>query len=116
MEFKGTQEKWFLFENVNENGRYLFTVRNENYANNLKDFQIQTSTISEVETLKANMLLCSKSTELLDELNETVTDLKILKGNILDALKTNHLFEGMPELIQKWINRKELLIKQTTEL
>jgi hypothetical protein len=97
MEFKGSDKEWILFENVNENGRYLFTLRNVNYENKLKDFQIQASTISEVETLKANMLLCSKAPEMLEMLQKVCQK---LKGN------------GFP-MLQKEI---EQLIKQATEL
>jgi hypothetical protein len=97
MEFKGSDKEWILFENVNENGRYLFTLRNVNYENKLKDFQIQASTISEVETLKANMLLCSKAPEMLEMLKKVCQK---LKGN------------GFP-MLQKEI---EQLIKQATEL
>lgn len=66
--------------------------------------------------IEANMQLYSKAPEMLDEINETVTDLKILRNQISDALKTNHLFDGMPELIDKWIDRKIKLIKEATEL
>lgn len=99
MEFKGSEKEWKLIR-----GEY------ENTIISAKGFFVAKATNN------YDALLISKSPQMLDELNETVTDLKILKGNILDALKTNHLFEGMPELIQKWIDRKELLIKQATEL
>ena len=99
MEFKGSDKEWILFENVNENGRYLFTLRNVNYENKLKDFQIQASTISEVETLKANMLLCSKAPEMLEML-----------GIILDCQGSE---VRLPSDINKAIKN---LIKQATEI
>jgi hypothetical protein len=107
MEFKGTQGKWFLFENVNENGRYLFTVRNENYANYLKDFQIQSSTISEVETLKANMLLISNCPELLENAQMHI-----------DALDLSNIefYEKYGFNVSELIPRTRELIKQATEL
>ena len=49
--------------------------------------------------------------DLMLELNETVTDLKILRYQLLDASKTNSRFDGMPELLDSWIERKEKLIK-----
>jgi hypothetical protein len=100
MEFKGSDKEWILFENVNENGRYLFTLRNVNYENKLKDFQIQASTISEVETLKANMLLCSKAPEMLEMLKKFLNVNSVAKDFISE----------------KWFIDLELLIKQATEL
>jgi hypothetical protein len=116
MEFKGTQENWSLSENIKEKSNGFMTINigydyNCTYYGKHKQFEDDFC-----DETKANALLISKVPELLDELNETVTDLKILKGNILDALKTNNLFQGMPEIVQKWIDRKELLIKQATEL
>jgi len=61
-------------------------------------------------------VLISKAPDFLKEEIETVIDLKILRNHIIHASKTNHLFEGMPELIEKWIQRKEQLIKEATEL
>lgn len=117
MEFKGTKGKWVVDHEergFNEHSQLCTPIsrKDKSYSTIIGLCDVY----GEDEESKANALLISKSPEMLDELNETVTDLKILKGNILDALKTNHLFEGMPELIQKWIDRKELLIKQATEL
>ena len=68
LEFKGTKKPWVLHETVNENGRYLFTVRNEGYNNEKTDFIIQKSTISEVEILRANMKLEAGAPDLLEAL------------------------------------------------
>lgn len=48
---------------------------------------------------------------LISEMKETITDLNILKYQILDANKTNPRFDGMFELIEKWIERKKILIQ-----
>lgn len=58
----------------------------------------------------------SKANEMLDELKETIIDLKILRNQIEDANKTNHLFDGMSDLMGKWIDRKEQLIQQATTI
>lgn len=57
----------------------------------------------------------TKASEYHEELLETITDLKILKNQIYLESKVRPSWEGMPELIQKWIDRKEDLIKQATE-
>jgi predicted choloylglycine hydrolase len=101
MEFKGTKGKWLVKEHNSFSGEYYLKTKD----NDVK-----------VEEDKYNVLLISKAPEILNELNETVTDLKILRNQIADALKTNHLFEGMPELIDKWIDRKTELSKSSTEL
>ena len=71
--------------------------------------------VADVDT-KQNALLISKSPEMLEELQDTIDDLKILKANILDASKTNNRWEGMANVIQNWIDRKQELVKSATEL
>ena len=53
----------------------------------------------------------NKTEHFLSEINETIIDLNILKYQILDANKNNHRFDGMFELIEKWIERKKILIQ-----
>ena len=117
MDFRGTRGKWkhkkgkrakFEYDNfiIDEYGNHI--VKWSNTGNGSHKLTIKES--------HANGLLISKAPEYHDEIVETITDLKILKNNIIDANKTNHLFDGMPELIQKWIDRKEQLIKEATEL
>jgi len=53
--------------------------------------------------------------EMFEEIKETITDLKILRNQITLESKTVHHWEGMPELIDKWIERKEQLLTKITE-
>lgn len=107
MEFKGTKGKW---NRVKLEKTDFYTERNEIH------YGVDGECVAEFIHDDYDALLISKAPEMLEELNETVIDLKILKNQISDALKTNHLFEGMPELIDRWINRKTKLIKEATEL
>ena len=63
-----------------------------------------------------NALLISKAPEMLEEIQDTIDDLKLLKSTILDASKINNKLESVVEVIQNWIDRKEQLIKEATEL
>ena len=115
MEFKGTKEKWskcFVNENkraIRSSGGILMTFwKPSKYSGQDERYE------SELNETKANQLLCLKAPEMLEELNDTIDDLKILKSNILDASKTNNRWEGMPDVIQNWIDRKEELIKSAT--
>jgi len=101
--FKGTKGKWEVtpYQNVYCGINRVCTIGD---------------LVKITEETQANAQLISFAPEMLNETEETVIDLKILRNQITDALKTNHLFEGMPELIDKWIERKEQLIKKATEL
>ena len=58
----------------------------------------------------------SNAPEFLEEIQDTIDDLKLLKSTILDASKINNKLESVVEVIQNWIDRKEQLIKEATEL
>jgi hypothetical protein len=111
--FKGTKGKWILREN------FCTIASNENNllarVYDAKGNALHPEIEQDFKTVKANAKLIASAPEMLEELNETIVDLKILKGQIIDANKTNHLFDGMPELIEKWIERKQQLIKKATE-
>lgn len=131
-EFKGTKEKWYLSDSKggvkcdSVKGLLLkaWSVYNSEEVEqridgeSWIDMRDRTAPIreeKEVET-KANALLISKAPEMLEELKETVTDLKILRGNILESLKKDHQWEGMVEIVDKWISRKEQLLKKATDI
>ena len=105
MEFKGTKGKW-EFVNTELADFHLTTI--------ICEKEVIAHINSEKSNRIANALLISKAPEMLEELNDTIDDLKILKSNILDASKTNNRWEGMPDVIQNWIDRKEELIKSAT--
>lgn len=108
MEFKGTKGKWKLA--TNDYGYYT-SVRN------LDDTRkICVSRVNDMTNSNANMLLISKAPCFYEELKETIIDLKILRNQIALESKYVYRWQGMPELIDEWINRKEQLIKETTEL
>ena len=110
MEFKGTKGKWNIERHQHQLcGDYLIIDEND-YQLAIADNEY----IQDYEKTKANALLISKAPEMLEELNDTIDDLKILKSNILDTSKTNNRWEGMPDVIQNWIDRKEELIKSAT--
>lgn len=102
-EFKGTQGNWIL------NEKYQTIEDSEGYG------IAQQNGIKNSNSWLEDAKLIACAPEMFKEINETIIDLKILRNQILDASKTNHLFEGMPELIDKWIERKEELIKKATE-
>lgn len=112
MEFKGTKGKWYLQPYTDA---YTNIIRCDN-GKGFDTLYLVSARRDSCKEERYNGLLMSKAPEMLEELHETIIDLKILKNQISDALKTNHLFEGMPELIDGWINRKTKLIKEATEL
>ena len=105
MDFKGTRRKWEYIYNQYDNS---FDV--------VSDDEFICTTMSGDEEEKANALLISKSPLLLKAIKDTIDDLKLLKSTILDASKTNDKLESVVEVIQNWIDRKEQLIKEATEL
>lgn len=105
-EFKGTKGKWLLSEGNKDTFTKIVIGENK-----VLEFQYKT-TDWKTEIHDAKLISCA--TEMLNEMEETVIDLKILRNQIADALKTNHLFEGMLELIDKWIERREQLIQKAT--
>ena len=119
-EFKGTKGKW----NLVKNSSYFdietdYKLLNTKLCVSCSLFDIDDlgniSSVSLSEESEANAKLISSSPEMFEELKETIIDLKILKNQIIDANKTNHLFNGMPELMEKWIERKEQLLTKITE-
>lgn len=97
MEFKGTKGKWINSSSAvhDEKGKCICIT---------------------YENRRADALLISKAPEYHKELVETVIDLKILKNQIQAESKIRSIWDGMPELIQKWIDRKEQLIKEATDV
>ena len=61
-------------------------------------------------------LLEEQNKKIIEEIQDTIDDLKLLKSAILHASKTNNKLESMVDVIQNWIDRKEELIKEATEL
>ena len=117
MEFKGTQGDWLLKHSETKDAYNVIGSKIGNRYKIARCPYIKLSFTSKDELeAKHNALLISKAPQMILELKETITDLNILKFQIMDAVKTNHLFEGMPELIEKWIERKKDLIKEATEL
>ena len=111
MEFK--EPKLELLGNCleNQHGFYFQSI-----ATNKSERFLFANAYGETKELEANALLISKAPEMLEELKETIIDLKILKNQVIDSARTMYLWEGMSELIQQWIDRKEQLIKEATEL
>lgn len=113
MEFQGTKGKWELHKHafacvVSDESSLLVSNCGGRTSNlNAEELYIEQ---------QANALLISKAPEMLEELKETIIDLKILRNQIALESKTVHHWEGMPELIDEWINRKEQIIKEATEL
>ena len=112
MEFKGTKDKWHVLKID------LSDYKSISIGSPINNKVICHMTLggSINNTDEYNALIISKAPEMLIELHETVIDLKILRNQIADASKTNHLFIGMPELMDNWIERKQQLIKEATEL
>jgi len=101
-EFKGTPAPWKLGHEKYYNGNKAFEIH---YGN---DGECVSEVVHRVEDAQ----LIAHALEMFNEIKETVIDLKILRNQILHASKSNHLFDGMPELIDKWIQRKEQLIQK----
>lgn len=119
MEFKGTKEEWSIRKTFDQNYDQPILEIDSYKAGKEGIITVWSGQgIGEEidDEIKANALLISKAPEMLEELNDTIVDLKILKSNILDALRTDNRWEGMDKVIQKWIDRKEQLIKEATEL
>jgi len=107
MDSKFTKGKWEINPRASRNIRCNgITIANCSSGQN--------GDIEEEE--QANTKLIEAAPEMFEEIKETITDLKILRNQIESESKTNHLFDGMPELIQKWIDRKEQLLTKITEL
>lgn len=97
-----TKGKWELSENGG-----LYVTSNPGMI-----FDLITSSQKD----KYNALLISKAPEILEETQDTIDELKLLKSTIIEASKTNNKLESVAEVIQNWIDRKEQLIKEATEL
>jgi len=113
MEFKGTKGKWDL-----QNDRFiwgkvgsLLAEVNFTYSESENAFFSKPN-----DEYKANAKIIAAAPQMFEEIKETITDLKILRNQVESESKTNNLFDGMPELIQKWIDRKEQLLTKITEL
>lgn len=129
-EFKGTKGEWYFDKNTNaiknKNVQGILATAWSVYNLGLEEVREegeswlsmrnrtkQLREDKEKETI-ANAQLISCAPEMFKELNETIVDLNILRNQLLDASKTNHLFDGMPELLDEWIERKNQLIKKAT--
>ena len=114
MEFKGTKGKWIVRYEKNSNGFVNIDLPNKRFIT----FYGKLKKINDVfpEETKANALLISKAPEMLEETQDTIDELKLLKSTIIEASKTNNKLESVAEVIQNWIDRKEQLIKEATEL
>jgi len=108
MEFKGTKGQW-------EN-KEIFTHSGGFYKVVCGGVSICNIITRNQEQAEFNAKLITAAPEMFEEIKETIIDLKILRNQIESESKTNHLFDGMPELIQKWIDRKEQLLTKITEL
>lgn len=102
--FKGTKGNWevefdiaSLQKHIKCGNKYIAEVSFGNVENN------------------SNAKLIACAPEMMKEIEETITDLKILRNQISFESKTVNHWVGMPELIDKWIERKEQLIKKATE-
>jgi hypothetical protein len=117
MEFKGTNCEWKVNPCIDKNDLGVkFLSIDFVGISHVDCINVYANENQDETNLKANAQLIANSPKLLNELNETVIDLKILRNQIADALKQNHLFEGMPELIDEWIERKTNLINQATKI
>ena len=113
MEFKGTKGKWEVGGDTVDG---ILISSNHPQNRDIATIWRYDNDFLENQEMRANALLISKALEFLEETQDTIVDLKILKCNIADAAKTNYRLEGMPEVIQNWIDRKEQLIKEATTL
>lgn len=104
MEFKGTKGLKIL--SSNEIG-FGLGVDNDN---------VKLSIWGNDEEAEANALIILKVSEFIEETQDTIDELKLLKSTILDASKINNRLQDIVEVIQNWIDRKEQLIKEATEL
>ena len=113
MEFKGTKGKWRKFQLPNGNMKITCDDWREFAEIEFKHWQ---NTEERRKQCLYNALLISNAPEFLEEIQDTIDDLKLLKSTILDASKINNKLESVVEVIQNWIDRKEQLIKEATEL
>ena len=105
MGFKGTRGKWEYLYDGND---YCYDI--------VSDYGLICSTMSAGIKDRYNALLISNAPEMLEEIQDTIDELKLLKSTILDASKINNRLQDIVEVIQNWIDRKEQLIKEATEL
>jgi len=113
MKFKGTKGKWEF-----RDGYAMDIVTSDDRSFGIVDLGTEQDAFLAdypLDELKANAKLIASAPEMFEELKETIIDLKILRNQIESEVKTNHLFKGMPELIQIWINRKEKLLTKITQ-
>lgn len=112
METKFTKGKWTVNRHNNVYSKYQLPIAviydGSTAHNSFRE--------SNVRICKANALLISKSPEMFEEIKESITDLKILKTNILQSAKLDNKWDGFAELVQQWIDRKEQVLKEATEL
>jgi len=111
-EFKGTQGNWKISSNT-EDGLIISAISPS--VRDISTVWKYGNDFLELKEFEANAKLIECAPDMFKEIQETIVDLKILRNQIIDANKTNHLFDGMDDLMDKWIERKEDLIKKSTE-
>lgn len=114
MEFKGTKGPWTYSPQKGIIGHCHMAQVWDSNGRNLAEIQ---PTNDETEA-SANAQLIRKAPEILNELKETVIDLNILKNQVAreNEYGLSRRWDGMAELIDKWIERKNKLIKEATEI
>lgn len=111
MEFKGTKGKWELGGNT-EDGILISALHPHN-RDVATVWKYDNDFLENLE-MQSNAKLIASAPEMFEELKETITDLKILRNQIDFESKSNHLFQGMPELMDRWIERKQQLLTKIT--
>jgi hypothetical protein len=117
MEFKGTKGPWTIEKhstletNIVSGNTRIADVKHYNTG---EDDWTKNDPV--YEEGKANAKLISKSPEMLDEIKESLIDIKILRNQIANESKINNRFDGMSSIMDSWIDRKEKLIKEATEI
>lgn len=110
MEFKGTPAPWEI------TAEHLDTRLQINHGH--IDLWFGDAVADQVtrEQVEANAHLIASAPELLEALIETEKDLCVLWGQMIDIAKTNHLAEGMPDLIEKWRGRNKQAINKALNI
>lgn len=113
-EFKGTKGKWVIKQNHRDGQIIEISAQNEN--DSLDWMSLTLYNAKSVEAQQANAQLISKATELLERIKEQNIDLKILKNNLIKISESNKSVVGYSEIVQKWIDENENLIKEATTI
>ena len=115
MEFKGTKGKWVRYTttcpSISESTKHSVYNGTNRISLCYDLFDKDTSLNVNEKEAEYNALLISKAQDLLNEINESITDLLCIQSNVYDACKTDKRWEGVYEILQKQIDRKKELIK-----